>query len=329
MDYIDPNRRETQRNYESPRVDPHFTEELTRIGGVNRYGQPNLRAVWGQERKQWALGDPNALLYIDTRLDPIIHERHTLRRISFIEPVQVPAGIDVQTGQPVMETREVRHYEIIECEPMPKVIPAGWLYACEQEYEWIGEQLFYIEQYVPPEAIVGGEARWNAERFAEGYHLLTGKFDPFLDHTGPFPREGDYESRLVIGEPYLYPVHEDFYEYEFDEAGEPRATGRTKRETSVCRHMRYRELGRDVLDALRASVFERDHRSERKSAAQRQRNALAEYRAREEKKEKADRDYTRRTFKDRLITAVGDRVGQFNPAPRNRPPAGKVILTGA
>lgn len=321
MELVDPNKRETQRNSPAPGATREFVEELTKIAGVNRYGQPNLRLAWGQERRQWALGDPEALLYIDTRLDPIVHTRHSLRRVSHVELVPIETGDG-------MVMREVRHYEVEYLPDEPAVIPAGWLYACEQEMEWIGEQLWYIEQYTPPEAISGGEVRWNAERFAEGYHLRTGKFDPFLDHTGHFPREGDYESILVIGEPYIYPTYHTHYEYEFDERGEPHPTGRTAREMVPMRHMRYRELGRDVLEALREGVYERDHRqSDRRTSAQRQRDALSELEARNARRRAADRDYTRRALKDRIITAAGDRMGLYNPPVRNKP-QGEIILTG-
>jgi hypothetical protein len=320
MELVDPTKRETQRNYPAPHVDPAFAEEVSRIFGLNRYGQPNVRLAWGQSRRQWALGDPDALLYVDTRLDPLIRQRHTLRRVTHVELVTVEAGAGPFTGEPAFETREVKHYEVVECEPDPAVIPAGWLYTCEWEYEWIGEQMWYVEQWIPPETVAGGETGWARDRFGPDYHLRTGRFDPFLDITGPFPREGDYESRIVFGEDYLYPVYEEVPVYRFEErefdgpSGPYRDTVPVEqigveRVKHVERHKRYVELGREQLELLRSSRFEQQS-SSREESRRRRREALQ---AQQDKRAADDRDYTRRAMRAQLRHAVGGFSGWRAP----------------
>ena len=41
-----------------------FDKELAKIGGLNPYGEPNFRVVWGMDEKTFRDGDPNAIKYL-------------------------------------------------------------------------------------------------------------------------------------------------------------------------------------------------------------------------------------------------------------------------
>jgi hypothetical protein len=330
MELVDLNKPETWRNSSPPRVDQTFDRELLAIAGTNRYGQPNLRRAWGQARRQHACGDPAALLYIDNRLPPVVRKRHSLRRTLFVERAEVVTGIDVKTGEPVVEARQVPHYETRYLEEEPQVIPSGWVYACEEVLEWVGEQLWYIEQWRPSEMIAGGEWAWNRDRFAPGVSLRTGKFQADLDWMGPFPRYGEYVSIMVVGEPYLYPYVDEqpvYYLDPNDPEAEPVLVG-TRKEKMVGRHMRYRELGRDVLDALREGAWKRQFRT-RQSAEQKQRERLYTWRQRVRQVAAANRAYARAAMRERQHTFTStDKGGIRGGNSRSLPTPGPMRAKG-
>jgi hypothetical protein len=160
------------------------------------------------------------LLYVDTRIPAREKERHTLKKLLYIEKVRVPTARDLtvpggilytEIDKPHYETRLYRRFEDV-----PAVIEAGWVYEREPpELEWIGEALWYIEQWKPGHLILGGEAEWERNRFEVWFDPEIGK-EVLCDVTGPFPHQGRYETIGVVGEKHLYPIYEDEEKFKID-----------------------------------------------------------------------------------------------------------------
>ena len=197
---VHPNRPETWRNSRAPFVEPHFTEELARIGGLNEHREPNLRLAWGQTRTQFRRGK-DRLLYIDERIPAIKHTRNVLKR---------PLLTD--------ESGRVTTWETKIIDRPPDILPEGWLYENEVlSIEWIGEQWFYIEQWFTPEVHLpndevfmpfGTPEQWEKDRYEDWEDPELGMVR-HCDVLGPFPREGRYTSIWRIVAPFSY--------FEYDE----------------------------------------------------------------------------------------------------------------
>lgn len=293
MELVHPNRPETWRNNPPPYLAPRFTQALEEIGGRTVDGRPYLRWAWGQTRTQFRRGKER-LLYIDERIPPIRHTRHVLKRpLLFLN------------GKNAWERRTLSE--------IPQVIPPGWFY--EQELasiEWIGQQLWFIEQlYLPEVSMPNGEVfmpfgtpeDWEAIRYEDWDDPEIGPVS-HCDVLGPFPREGRYTAIMLVGQPFSWVATEEEVVLSWiDEHGRPfkddngkpmqRAVGNqlTKRlEHGVC----YREPEEDTLEQLRRGWQEREHRHI-ESAKQRGKNKFYEdeLRRREAKEQrlKAAREY--------------------------------------
>lgn len=260
MDLVHPNRPETWKNHPAPYLPPRFTEELIKIGGRAPDGRPMLRWAWGQTRTQFRRGK-DRLLYIDERIPAIRHTRHVLKRTLLVDADNIPQW----------ETRVI--------DEAPRVIPEGWLYEEELvSIEWIGEQLWYVEQlYKPEETLPNGDVflpfgtpeEWEKIRYEDWEDPEIGMVHN-CDILGPFPREGRYTAIQFVGQPFSWMEYEqenvlswfdDNGKRFLDDEGEPiqRVVGvKTvgKLQHGVC----YRAPGEDTLQAIRAGWHERENR---------------------------------------------------------------------
>lgn len=265
MRLLDPNNPDTWANGDAPFLDPSFHEALQQIGGVNTFGHPNLKIVWGQEYMKFQRGKLR-LAFVDRRIPPIEHTRHVLKR---------PATFDA-TGRPTSWERKV-------CTDQPKIVPKGWLYELELvELKFIGDQLFYITQYVPADRLGDTPESWEAIRYEPWEDPEIGLVAK-CDVLGPFPSEGQYRDVFAIGEPYVYPA--------FNDDGEPYEG----------EYLRFRMPGADTLEALREKMYHRENEA-LPTAEQRGKDRFYEYnRARERQFDKY-RAERRAWFHDALNT---------------------------
>lgn len=260
FDLVHPNRPETWKNSAPPPLPPRFTEELEKIGGYALDGRPMLRWAWGQTRTQFRRGKER-LLYIDERIPAIRHTRHVLKRTLLV-------GAD---GVPQWETQVL--------DEAPRVIPPGWIYEEELvSIEWIGEQLWYIEQlYKPEETLPNGDVflpfgspeEWEKIRYEDWEDPELGMVRN-CDVLGPFPREGRYTAIQYVAQPFSWMEYEEENVMSWiDDHGRPflddkgervqrvvgvKSVGRLQH--GVC----YREPGMDTLEMVRMGWHDREHR---------------------------------------------------------------------
>lgn len=206
MEHIQLDKPETWVNHPAPVLPDWMHAELLKIGGTNDYGQPNLCFAWGQERLAFRINRMR-LLYIDMRIPAIERHRYTFKKLLYVHTERVHLGTNQETGEMQFEEREIPKYEtfVLDHPPGPgDIIPPGFIY--DQEYpelEWIGQQNFFIEQFIPPDHILGGPEAWERERYDIGINPDTG-VEETLDFLGEWPAEGRYETAHLIGQPCEY-----------------------------------------------------------------------------------------------------------------------------
>ena len=289
MELLDPNKESTWRNSPAPSLDPSFRETLKSIGGVNIYGQPNLRIVWGQEHMTFQRGKMR-LRYVDRRIPALEHLRHVLKR---------PLTYDAD-GRAVSFERKI-------VKAPPRIIPKGWLYEWELEsLEFIGDQLFYIEQWVPVHLLGNTPEEWEELRYEDWEDPELGLVKN-CDVLGPFPNEGQYREVFAIGEPYVYPVYHDAWTGDGEHYYE-RATGE---------YLQYREPGADTLEALREKWYRREHET-LPSVAQRSKDRYYNYRSKRERQFDKYRQERQAWFRDALST-TGKREALARTIERQQP----------
>ena len=149
------------------------------------------------------------------------------------------------------------------------------------------EQLYSPEERLPNGTIhqpFGTPEEWEAIRYEDWEDPELGMVRQ-CDVLGPFPREGRYTAISFIGQPFSWLVAEEESIMSWvDENGVPfldefnkpcqRAVG-----TKIVRHTEngvcYRPPGRDTIEAIRAGIYEREHRHV-ESAEQRERDLFYE-----------------------------------------------------
>lgn len=254
MEFVHPNKPETRRNWPAPALEPYLVEEITKIGGLNECGEPHLRFVWGQSRMQFRRGKER-LLYIDERIPAIKHTRHVLKRpLLYVDDRVSKWETEILSGAPA-------------------IVPEGWIYEEELVFvEFIGKQLWYVEQWYAPEINLpngevfrpfGTEEQWERDRYEDWDDPELG-FVRHCDVLGPFPRAGRYTAIMFVGQPFDWVdyeeenVHEEYFDPETGARG-LRAID-TRKVEFIVHDVCYRAPGRDTLEALRRGVFEREQR---------------------------------------------------------------------
>lgn len=256
MKILDPNNPDTWANEPGPRLDQSFHDALAAMG---------CRIVWGQERMKFQRGKMR-LAYTDRRIPPTEHTRHVLKR---------PQTYDA-TGRVTSWERKVSRDQ-------PQIIPKGWFYELELvELEFIGDQLFYIEQFVPADRLGETPESWEAIRYEDWEDPEIG-FVAHCDVLGPFPSEGQWRDVFAIGEPYVYPA--------FDDDGQP-YTGE---------YLRFRMPGGDTLEALREKMYLREN-TKLASAEQRGKDRFHNYNQTKERQFDKYRAERKAWFRDALNT---------------------------
>jgi hypothetical protein len=250
MEYLDPSDPKTHRNNPAPAIDESLVKDLADIGGLRSNGEPVLRFGWGQTRKEFRRGKER-LLYVDTRIPAIETVRHCLKKVIRRETVKAYSHTK-PGGEMVFNDKIVAHYDTIYLDGPPsllQVIPPGYFYSQELvALEWVGEQLWYVEQYFPAEQIDDPDT-WERNRYEDWFDPEIGEIVQRCDVLGEYPAAGRYQAIYVIGEPM------DFTE-PFEEKNE--ITEEWEPATRVRSHLRYRPPGGDTLEAMREARADRD-----------------------------------------------------------------------
>jgi hypothetical protein len=153
-----------------------FQRELTRIGGLNDRGEPNLRVVRGDQEFVFAYGRvipkyfvPGGAKKTELRTFRIRDvNTNTLRPASFEDAKKAWESLDDLDNPLVVEvSREVK------IEPQ-----------CREGY--------FVEQYIPPEKIKDTPEQWERNRYGFWYDETKAK-EVWVDKIGPFPLTGRYE----------------------------------------------------------------------------------------------------------------------------------------
>lgn len=165
-------------NHRAPAIYEKWQRELTKLGGLNPFGEPNLRIVWGQTEQKWIRG------------------RWRTKYRDYRWPVQV-TQIPTRVGDNDQGKREVRAYRDIDA-----AMDADWpgsTFLLYHEYEWVGRPNWVIEQWYPITYYKGeSEERWEALRYKDIYDEELG-YDSHCDMLGPFPRRGVYDAIIFVG----------------------------------------------------------------------------------------------------------------------------------
>jgi hypothetical protein len=282
MDFLDPTTESSWVNRPAPIIDPSVVEAVESMMGRNVFGQPNLRFAWGQTELKFQRGKMR-LKYVDKRIPPIEHTRNVLKR---------PLLVDESGKTLTWETQVVAQF--------PSVIPEGWLAEVELvELEFIGDQLFYLEQYIPADRLGDTPETWEEKRYEDWEDPEIG-FVAHCDVLGPFPSEGQYRDVFAIGEPYVYPA--------FTDDGEPYEG----------EYLRFRMPGMDTVEALQEKLFQREN-TRLPSAKERGKQRFADYNQARERQFNRNAEERKAWFRDALNTtgkreALARRIGR-NPSP--------------
>lgn len=231
------------------------------------------------------------LAYVDRRIPPIEHTQFVLKRPSLLDG----------SGKAISWEKQI----VVE---FPKVIPEGWLAEVELvNLEFIGDQLFYIEQLIPADRLGDTPESWEAIRYEDWDDPEIG-FVRRCDVLGPFPSEGQWRDVFAVGEPYVYPAFTDDGEsYE----GE---------------YLRFRMPGADTLEALKEKMYRREN-EKLASAEQRSADRFHGYNQTRERQFDKYREERKAWFRDALNTTGKrealarrmDRVPETPPVSMNIP----------
>lgn len=196
--HIDPT---SPRRIPAPSIPPSFIEKLTRIGGLNRFGEPNLRVVWGCDATKHACGNPHATKYVAART---------------IKTRTLHALKDTETGE---ITPIASRDEAIKCDDPKKIYVSKSI----KDVEFLGPHCWVVEQWVPPEKIDSKES-WERHRYEyfdeQGDEWRNREFTDNVrlwreDVLGPYPERGRYTEVMLVER-----VHPETGEYEYRPLGD-------------------------------------------------------------------------------------------------------------
>lgn len=221
LEPLDPNNPATWVNAPCPVDLRPIQEELTKVGGLNRFGEPNFIIVWAQEYRTFDCGQMR--IHFDEQLIPAIQTptRYAVRPDVFERAVawlnkqnelrkQAYMNLDWKAFNKLPDIKEYLEanelsegYMLLPSNDedlgrMARMLPDGWMYINGlHKFEHIGEQAFYVLQWFPPEAFKGGREGWDIERFTRAYVPELDNEEEFVDVIGDFPTRGNYELPVI------------------------------------------------------------------------------------------------------------------------------------
>ena len=221
LDPLDP---ATWKNIPCPVDLSGIQAELTRVGGLNPFGEPNFIIVWGQEYRTWDLG--KLRIHFDEEHIPAIHKpnrfavapevyqrvvnwfesQNRKRKQAFLdcnwaEFNRFPDAAEYLKNYEMQANYLRLPAEISDMTRLVNLMPPAWRYVAGlHTFEHIGQQVFYVLQWFSP-AEFGDPEQWNRLRFAESYYPETDREENLIDVLGEYPHKGQYEHVVLrIGE---------------------------------------------------------------------------------------------------------------------------------
>lgn len=225
----------TWRNVACPVDLTALQAELTKKGGViDGYGfsgKPKFIIVWGQEYQNYVLGKQR-LMFPDNNIEAIHRTNHFA-----VTPEVYERAIAWLSAENTRRKDAFMNLNFKEFQNFPNfteylknhesplnyfrlspdaneariaaMLPPSWRYLRGlYDYEEIGQQCFFVLQWMPPEYF-GSESAWASLRFDKVYYPETDT-EEFIDICGEFPYRGKYEHVVLrIGTKQS----EDFYNY--------------------------------------------------------------------------------------------------------------------
>jgi hypothetical protein len=216
---LDPRDPRTWVNIPAPDDTSEIQAELSRIGNLNKFGQPNFIIVWAQEYRTWDLG--RMRIHFDDENIPAIHHpvRYAVRpgiygqaaawletenkrrqqaawNLDFTDYGELPdVGAWLKSNAGPDDYMLLPH-DTDDLGRIARLLPDGWMYInAPHVFEHIGQHAYYVLQWYPPESF-GDTRRWDELRF-EKLYCPESDAEEFVDCLGPFPSEGSYENVVI------------------------------------------------------------------------------------------------------------------------------------
>jgi hypothetical protein len=143
------------------------SDELTLVGGVNRFGEPNFRVVWGYNRIVPISGEWQEFEQYKVKIKAVPIDIKTL----IGEPlIPVPPKLGIVAGDSSERIVTKLKSSVIETRYVPKYLPAN---------------CWHLEMWRPPEEY-GSPEQWKTAGI-EHLGMLT------IDTAGEYPVHGEYE----------------------------------------------------------------------------------------------------------------------------------------
>jgi hypothetical protein len=165
-----------ERNIAPPHIPSKWQKQLTDLLGLNPYGEPKLRLVWGQEARVFR------------------HEEMQLRYRRCREGV-FDGWYEYGPGEDGQVIWLAHHPPAVT----PPTIPDGHTLEERGSWQTIGVDRWFIEQWKGPKTYAGDAILWEAGRYKYLFDPSRG-IQRKVDVFGPYPHRGGY-----VRSPYLYP----------------------------------------------------------------------------------------------------------------------------
>lgn len=185
---------------EAPKVPPNVLKELTRIGGLNDYGKPKVRVVWGGTERWFRCGL--------TRLKyPIKRKLRRLAAWNAVNPengekkhILVKGSKFVEIGGKRLIVTPDGKVPSPDDDAVMPVLP-GWLLSAVYEDREIGYQGWVVEEWWPQDIVFAGRhknPRKDHLRWHQPLDLFGMPVGPKIDILGPPPTEGEYRFLMYL-----------------------------------------------------------------------------------------------------------------------------------
>jgi hypothetical protein len=219
---LDPRDPTTWKNIPCPDDLTGIQAELTRIGGTNKFGEPNFLIVWAQEYRTFDLGkmrihfDEEAIDAIHTpnrwavradvftRAASWLEQQNQARQRAYMNLDWDSLNDFADVGDYLRGNELPENYFKLPSDEenlgrLARLLPDGWMYIEGLwDYEHIGQQCYYVLQWYPPEAFgTLNEKAWQELRYDSAYVPETNREEALADVLGPFPGRGGYEGVAV------------------------------------------------------------------------------------------------------------------------------------
>lgn len=155
-----------------------FQKELTTIGGLNLYGEPNLKVVRGDQEMKFACGRMIPKYFIPGGAVKTVEKKFRLRNI-YTNQVAECTFDEAKDIWDRSQRYDCINFHIAETCRIVTITPTA-------------QTGYFVEQYYPPEKIKDTPEAWESHRYQMWFDEEKGK-EVRTDMVGEFPFRGRYE----------------------------------------------------------------------------------------------------------------------------------------